>query len=190
MTHFDDLVDVDPQTVLEIENMILGEDGANVPENLVKFKSYLDKVELREDYTAFDIARVVLAAMKVSIQNAMNYCTILTNNLEKELREGQAGHTGIKSLSPTQQYYFKQIEKPLPEDRAGVNSGAEIAKALRDVLGAAGVAAAPQNGKDAMEAEIEMQELKRQNELLKKENEELALEVAEKAEEEVEEETK
>lgn len=155
MKHLESMVDLDYDSAEEIEALLIGD---SVPDTLVAFQAKLKGVDIPANSPVAEIASETLREMKSSVDMAIAYCRTYTASLEKELREGQAGKMGIKSLSPIHEYYFEQIEKPLPEDRAGVNTGNQIATALRQVLGHIPAT----EGGSSMENEVEMAELKRQ----------------------------
>lgn len=132
MTHLDSITDVDPTTVVEIEEMIIP-DGV-VPDTVIEYLNYLNTVSIKGDSPVAGFAKSVLVEMKDGVNRAINWCKTYTNQLEQELRDGQAGGIGIKYLSETNKYYFAQINKPLPEDRVGVNMGAELSKVLAPLM--------------------------------------------------------
>lgn len=155
MTHFDILVDVDPETVSEIERLIFGD--TKIPENLIKFREYLSTVHFDSQSPVAELAKQVQEAMLESVNRSINWCRVYTNQIEQEVKDGQAGGIGIKFLSETNKYYFYQIEKPLPEDRAGSNMGKELAAVLAPLIQGQGLQAPT----STLAADIEKDELQR-----------------------------
>lgn len=148
MTHFESLVDVDPNTAIEIEAMLLPSNEAGeivVPRNLIDFQRHLDSLVIPADHKLAAVASQTLAEMRDGVARAINFCRSYTAELEQELNQGRNGGLGIKSLSATMRYYFQQIDAPLPEDRAGANAGAELSKALQPVFERLGVQTTPVN---------------------------------------------
>lgn len=155
MTNLDSLIDVDPDTALEIEEMIIP--NGKVPDTLIEFRDLLNNVQFSQESPVVDLAKKALEEMKSGIYRAINFCNTYTSQLEQELQQGQAGGLGIKSLNETNKYYFRQIQRPLPEDRVGTNMGTEMSKTLAPLL------AALQTGQpttNTLESTIELEELK------------------------------
>lgn len=166
MTHLKSIIDVDVETVIEIEKLILENEVGDieVPQDLVAFEQLLMTKTFAGENPVSQKAEAVRLEMLEGVQKAKRYCDMQTIILEKELNEGRSGRMGIKSLDMVQQYYFRQIRKPLPEDRAGVNQGNELARVLAPLIQGTVPASGPTgvNGDTAFAKELEMQELKRQ----------------------------
>jgi hypothetical protein len=178
------LTAVDAVTAQEVEYLIYGvnsEEELVVPAKLRGFEILLNR-KIEGDDQISDLARQVQYQLMEGVKRSQNWVLDTCLELEKELREGQAGRAGIKSLSKLQQYYFEQIERPLPEDRAGTNMGNELAKVLAPVLAQAGVAVTPSNAPN-MESDMEMAVLRKQLEAAQatiKEQEDVITELGEK----------
>lgn len=154
MIQLHSMVDLDPETAIEIEQILIGE---AIPTDLMAFKEHLNTVIIPEDYAARAIAEEALKEMKQSVETAINYCQKTCISLETELAEGRAGRIGIKSLSLPQQYYFSAIRRPLPDDRAGVNAGVAMSDGLKQLVAALGLQSplAPQESPVASQVELE-----------------------------------
>lgn len=131
MTNLDSMIDVDYETAEEIEQAIFP--NGIIPPTILDIKAHLENISVIESPIS-NLVTLVLAEMREGVLRSNNYCLSLSNQLEQELRQGQSGGIGIKSLSETQKYYFHQIKKPLPEDRVGVNMGSEISMALAPLI--------------------------------------------------------
>jgi hypothetical protein len=164
MTNLDSLIDVDPQTATEIEALLLPSDANGeiyVPKNLIEMRDWFNSVSFSGESPVHELAAAALAEIKEGVARAINYCTTYAGTLEQELRQGQSGGIGIKSLSASMKYYFEQINAPLPDDRAGANAGAELSKALAPLLEKIGVQAGPlPAGEDAVAHTIELEATK------------------------------
>lgn len=159
MTNLDSMVDLDAETAVEVESMILPTDkdgNVVVPETLIKFKAHLDSVTFEGENPVIDVAKKALAECKAGVNRAMAYCRSHTSQMEQELADGQNGGFGMKFLTDTNKYYFHQIEKPLPEDRQGTNMGSELAKVLAPLIAQAGGNAAP--AQSNVQASVELAE--------------------------------
>lgn len=160
MTNLDSMVDVDPETAIEIERLILPTDKEGkvvVPENLIKFQAHLNSVKFTESTPITEMARKVLAEVKDGVQRGINYCQQHTSQMEQELADGQNGGFGMKFLTETNKYYFHQIEKPLPEDRQGTNMGSELAKVLAPLIKQAEGNAPPADSGEVLRASMELE---------------------------------
>lgn len=136
MAYLESLTDVDPQTAMEVELKLYGvdkEEDITVPDNMVDLKRHLSRPIVGEDPITI-LAKKVQIEVLAGIERGMAWLFDTCLELEKELGEGQAGRPGIKSLSKTQRYYFEQIKRPLPEDRAGSNMGSELARVLQPLI--------------------------------------------------------
>lgn len=182
MTYLEPLTNVDPKTASEIEEFLLPktENGdIYVPNDLYKFKEALLSVEIPESETLTEnVRQFMVDGINRAISFCLNHCSVL----EKELQDGLAGKMGIKSLSENHKFYFRKINRPLPEDRAGVNMGSELAKVLAPIIqSAGGLGVSPARENSELKDAIELQELKKQLAVansqvdkLEKENKELA----------------
>jgi hypothetical protein len=162
MSYLQSVTEVDPDTVSEIEQLILPNVNGEIviPDTLLQMRLHLATVKWSRDLPIADLATLVKREMEDGIARAIRYCESYTRQLEKELREGQSGKIGIKELSLTHQYYFRQIDKPLPEDRVGVNMGAELRKALAPLIGGQGQTQAADSPTD-FQKDIEMEAMQR-----------------------------
>lgn len=174
MTFLESVTDLDPQSVAEIEQLILGDEMGEieVPETLIDFEMLLSTRKFDGENPVADKARQVVAEMLTGVRQSIRYCGDMCIQLEKELREGQAGKLGIKALDGTQQYYFKQIRRPLPEDRAGQNMGDGIGKALAQFLQTQQAPSQPTE--DVLAATVEAAELRKRLEEAERVNAEQA----------------
>jgi hypothetical protein len=137
MTALESLTGIDAVTAAEVEAMILPKDSRgniSVPETLLELKDHFSRVRIEGENPVAIIARKTAEEMANGVNRAINYCRQVTAELEKELADGMAGRPGIRSIDPSSQYYFQQIEKPLPQDRASVAGSTELAKVLSQVL--------------------------------------------------------
>jgi hypothetical protein len=169
MVHLESIIDVDPETVVEVEKLLLSNEQGDieVPADLVEFEQKLAQ-PFSGDNPVSQLAEAVRLEMLKGVMTAKNYCEMQTIILEKELNEGRSGRMGIKSLDMVQQYYFKQIRKPLPDERTGVNTGNELAKALAPLIQAATGQSLPvggvpvgANAETDFAKEIELQEMRK-----------------------------
>lgn len=166
MTHLESIIDVDADTAEEIEKLILAdEDGEiSVPEDLIEFQALLRNKSFVGDNPVSALAEMVRLEMLRGVEQAIKYCNIQVVVLEKELNEGRSGRAGIKSLDAVQQYYWKQVRKPLPEDRVGSNMGNELAKVLAPLIQSAGSIAPPPVEGNQFQKDIELEELRKKTE--------------------------
>lgn len=164
MTYLDQLTDMDPEIVLEVQEFIFP-DGVK-PDTLTELGKHLQERLFAVDGDHADLKRSTIEAMINSVDVAKSYCLNTITQIEGEINDSKTGKKlAMKSgLEANDIYLYNQIGKPLPEDKSGVNMAQELGKILAGALGA------PQLDPDK---ELE-------NEMAKKELEALRREVAEK----------
>lgn len=132
MTHLEPLLDVDPDTASEVEEILI---PSSIPFALSDF---LTEVRTREipDTPVGELAKKVKPFIEQSINTAIAYCQRYTSELEKELDTGRRGGTGIKHLSENAKFYFNKISRRIPDEHrvSGDGIGTEIAKVLAPLM--------------------------------------------------------
>lgn len=150
MTILESLTDVDPETALEIEMLLLPSDEEGeitIPDTLIGLRNHLNSVVVTGDNPVSALAVKTLAELKDGVNRAINYCRQTTAELEKELADGLAGRVGIRTIDPSNAHYFKMIEKSLPSEKA-VDANAGLVEILSKALQGSGIAS-PQVSKEA-----------------------------------------
>lgn len=174
MVILESLTDIDVETAQEIEIMILPSDEEGqitIPDTLIGLKAHLDSVRIPEgNNPVATLANAVLNECRQGVNTAINFCRQMTAELEKELADGLAGRMGIRSIDPSNAYYFEQIEKPLPSEKV-VAANAGLVDLLAKALQGSGVA--PQTTAEAKQAELQAKADKELIEKLQMDNAEL-----------------
>jgi hypothetical protein len=176
MVTLESLTDVDPDTAQEIEILLLPSDEEGkitIPDTLLGLKSHLDSLKLGSGENPVDaLAAQTLLELKQSVNTAIRFCQDMIAELEKELADGLAGRAGIRTIDTANAYYYSQIDKPLPSEKATA-SNAGLVELLAQALNQGGAGTAPQNKAKAKEAELEAKANKELIARLEKENREL-----------------
>lgn len=155
------LIDVDAETAKEVEAMLLPKDGKgkiSIPDNLLDFRKAIEKVDIPKTQLG-DLAKEVKKILLISIDTAIQYCKNLTAELEQELNAGKTGTMGIRSLSESNKYYFRQIKRPLPDEQPVNSIGDSLAAALATAL----QQKSGQNSAEMLSMKIELDTLRKQN---------------------------
>lgn len=171
MTYIDSLTGVEPEVVMAIEAMII---PTEIPDNLFDLRAYVEAQDVSADPKLAELAMEVKAEILTGIDRAIRYCESHTANLENELNNAKQGGAGIRALTRNHVFYFKKIGKPLPEDKAGVNMGSELAKVLAPFIAKGVNTDSVLPAQDKLADDIEKQEMQKKIEALEAQNKELA----------------
>lgn len=153
MTYLESMTNIDYETAEEIQKLIFPK---AIPSNLLGLRDLLSK-ELKNNNPVAELANNVRMEMLAGVNKSINYCMDLCGQLEKEVFDGKSGRAGIKYISATNKYYFDQIERALPDDKAGVNMGNSLADALKGIFVSPSVA----NDVEKSEMQKKIEELER-----------------------------
>lgn len=106
------LVDVDPATAEEIDEMLFSAPYGNLYELRSRLEAFRPSKEDPVQDLAAQVAEEVLRGVAKAIGWATNYC----NELEREVQEGRAGRRGRTKVDNVDKFFYKAINRQSPKD--------------------------------------------------------------------------
>jgi hypothetical protein len=134
MTSLQCLVNVDPDIVIAVEEKIYPDD--KVPATLIELQNHYASLNFNEEDAVEALAKEVVALMSEGVVKAINWANSYCTSLEQEIQQSRAGKAGRPFLTPTDNYFYRQLRRPSPRDK-DLNFGGgdeSIASQLRDLL--------------------------------------------------------